>query len=184
MAKKTRKTYDADFKAKVLAELSQSTIAAVAEKYELNPSNIRNWMELAGMVSPRKRRKNQPSAEQAEVLALVANRGKRTIASIAEEYGVSANTVSTWAKRYGLPAPAAAAAAANGAANGTHAKPSAPVLAIRNGAAVNPIVAIAEARALLTGILQQLDAISGAFQAFQAVFNVGTAPAPGTVGQA
>ncbi len=181
MAKKQRRRFEADFKAKVLAELSQSTVAAVAEKYELSQSNIRNWMEAAGLASSRKRRKNKPSAEQAEVLALVANRGERTIASIAEEYGVGAKTVGRWVARFGLPE---AAAATNGAANGAHAKPSATVLAESGLVLVSPIRAIAALRAQATDMLKQLDALSVTFEAFQAVFAVHPVKATATVGQA
>ncbi len=181
MAKRTRRSFDADFKAKVLAELGQSSVAAVAEKYELNPSNVRNWMEAAGMASSRKRKKNQPSAEQAEVLALVANRGKRTIASIAEEYGVGPNTVSTWAKRYGLPAPTAAAAP-NGAANGTH-KPATAV-AGRDVVLVSPVRALASLRVQTVDLLRQIDDLARTFEAFQAVFSAQSVPASSTVGQA
>jgi hypothetical protein len=95
---------------------------------------------------------------------------------LAKEQGISAQTLHAWVKRYGVPA--RASAQLNGAANGTHAKPSAPVLAVRAGAPVNPVLALAQAKELLNGVAAQLDAVAGAFEAFQSFF--GTVPVPVT----
>ncbi len=50
-----RKTYNAEFKAKVVLEVleAEQTINEIASKYELLPANVKNWkkMFLEAMVS-------------------------------------------------------------------------------------------------------------------------------------
>ncbi len=43
-----RKTYSADFKAKVVLEVleGEQTINEIASKYELLPANVKNWKKM------------------------------------------------------------------------------------------------------------------------------------------
>jgi putative transposase len=43
-----RKTYSADFKAKVVLEVleAEQTINEIASKYELLPTNVKNWKKM------------------------------------------------------------------------------------------------------------------------------------------
>ena len=43
-----RKTYSADFKAKVVLEIleAEQTINEIATKYELLPTNVKNWKKM------------------------------------------------------------------------------------------------------------------------------------------
>jgi transposase-like protein len=162
---KTRRNHSTEFKAQVLAELSQLTVAQLAEKHQINQSNIRNWMRAAGMDTGKgraKRNRDEPNERQAAALLAMANRGDKTVKQVAAELKTSPKTLRELVKYFGLPK--TANGAANGATNGVH--------AIRNGAAVNPLLAITEAKRQLSGIIEQLDALSGAFQAFQAVFGI------------
>lgn len=183
---KNRKSYPTEFKAQVLAELSQLSPRELAAKHGINVSSIFNWMKAAGMQTSRqvalqanrkakragkKPRQVVPNDRQAAALAAWANRGDKTLNRVAADVGTSPKTIRKLVNYFGDHTPTGAHVT-----NGLPAAPPLGVLAARNGAAVNPLLAIAEARRVLSGILTQLDAVSSAFEAFQTVFGIHPLP--------
>mgnify|MGYP001565145113 FL=1 len=182
MATQTRRTYDTEFKAAALARLSQESAAAIAADLGVHMSVIYHWKKQAGMASPAsgRRRKSKRPNERQQAALLDAAKG-HAISAVAKHHGVSRNTLSKWIARFGLPT---APANANGAALVPLANGSSPTLVSNGARALSPVAAVLEAKALLHGILQQLDSVASAIAAFQQVFGGPPQPASSSHGAA